>query len=104
MQDVDGNIDWSNIKERSNKFDNVTVDQLREFQSKNNDKFDYIAFRKGDIYTIFVDKKCDIAMGASGRKTLKQLEEKVEEHKKTNQAKKDVESKVKTNNSKEAAR
>ncbi|HBN05714.1 MAG TPA: hypothetical protein DD434_07995, partial [Bacteroidales bacterium] len=32
LQDVDGNINWEDIKERSNKFENVTVEQLREFQ------------------------------------------------------------------------
>lgn len=104
LQDVDGNIDWDDIKERSNKFENVTVEQLREFQSKNNDKFDYVAFRKDDGYTIFADKKCNIAIGASGRKTLKQLEAKVEEHKKISPTKKGNKEKVKTNNSKEAER
>jgi hypothetical protein len=97
LQDVDGNIDWEDIKERSNKFENVTIEQLREFQSKNNDKFDYIAFRKDDVYTIFADKKCDIAIGSSGRKTLKQIDQKVEEFKQTNPVKKNIESKVKTN-------
>ena len=84
LQDVDGNINWEDIKERSNKFENVTVEQLREFQSKNSDKYDYIAFRKDDVYTIFADKKCKIAIGDSGRKTLKQLESKVKEHKNIN--------------------
>ncbi len=104
LQDVDGNIDWEDIKERSNKFENVTVEQLREFQSKNEDKFDYIAFRKDDSYTIFADKKCDIAIGTSGRKTVKQIDQKVEEYKQTNLVKKDTETKIKTNNSKEAER
>lgn len=84
LQDVDGNINWEDIKERSNKFENVTVEQLREFQSKNSDKYDYIAFRKDDVYTIFADKKCKIAIEDSGRKTLKQLESKVKEHKNIN--------------------
>jgi len=104
LQDVDGNIDWEDIKERSNKFENVTVEQLREFQSKNEDKFDYIAFRKDDSYTIFADKKCDIAIGTSGRKTVKQIDQKVKEYKQTNLVKKDTETKIKTNNSKEAER
>lgn len=97
LQDVDGNIDWEDIKERSNRIENLSVEQLREFQNKNNDKFDYIAFRKDESYTIFVDKRCDIAIGTSGRKTLKQLGEKVEEHKKNNPAKNDTNTKVKTN-------
>ncbi len=101
LQDVDGNIDWEDIKERSDKFENITVDQLREFQNKNNDKFDYIAFRKDDVYTIFADKKCDIAIGASGRKTLKQLESKVEEHKSNNTNKTTQNNKNKGNISKE---
>lgn len=103
LQDVDGNIDWEDIKERSIKFENVTVDQLREFQNKNNDKFDYIAFRKDDVYTIFADRNCDIAIGASGRKTLKQIEAKVEDHKNINlnSASQDIKNKNNAKNSKE---
>lgn len=102
LQDVDGNIDWEDIKERSIKFENVTVDQLREFQNKNNDKFDYIAFRKDDVYTIFADTKCDISIGPSGRKTLKQIEAKVEDHKNINlnNASQDIKNKNNAKNSK----
>ncbi len=69
LQDVDGNIDWVDIKERSKKIENVTVRQLREFQHSNKDKFDYVAFRKEGKYTVFVDKACSIAIG---QKTLSQ--------------------------------
>ncbi len=100
LQDVDGNIDWEDIKERSNKIENVTVGQLREFQNKNKDKFDYIAFRKDDVYTIFADKKCDIAIGVSGRRTLKQVNSKVEEYK-SNRNKTSQNNRNKANNSKE---
>ncbi len=86
LQDVDGNIDWDNIKERSNKVENITAEQLREFQDKNKDKFDYIAFRKDDAYTIFADKKCHIAIG-TGKKTLKQLDEKVKDYRNNNLSK-----------------
>lgn len=96
LQDVDGNINWSDIKERSNKFENVTVEQLRDFQNKNNDKFDYIAFREEDTYTIFADKNnCDIDIGAFVRKTLKQIDEKVASHRNINSDNKKIESKTK---------
>lgn len=74
LQDVDGNIDWVDIKERSKKNENVTVGQLREFQNANKDKFDYVAFRKEGKYTVFVDKVCNIAIG---QKDLSQVNETV---------------------------
>lgn len=104
LQDVDGNIDWDNIKERSKKVENVTVEQLREFQDKNKDKFDYIAFRKDDAYTIFADKKCDIAIVDSGKKTLKQIESKIEEHKKNSISSTSQNVNYKAKNTKEAER
>lgn len=70
LQDVDGNIDWVDIKEHSKKIENITVGQLREFQQSNKDKFDYVAFRKEGKYTVFVDKECNIAIG---QKTLSEV-------------------------------
>lgn len=104
LQDVDGNINWDDIKEKSNKFENVTVEQLRDFQNKNSDKYDYVAFRKEGKYTVFVDKKCDIVIGPSGRKTLKQLDEKVESHRYNNSIKIENKTKNNTKEIKEAVR
>ena len=103
LQDVDGNIDWEDIKKRSNKFDNITVEQLREFQAKNKDKFDYIAFRKDDTYTIFADKKCDITIGTPGRKTVKQIDNQIHDFR-NNSAKSEKSIKNKTKNTKEDVR
>lgn len=104
LQDVDGNIDWSDIKERSNKFENVTLEQLREFQNKNSDKFDYIAFNKEGKYTIFVDKSCDIEINSPGRKTLKQVDEKIESHRNNISTKTEQKTQNKMKEAKEAAR
>lgn len=104
LQDVDGNINWDDIKEKSNKFENVTVEQLRDFQNKNSDKYDYVAFRKEGRYTVFVDKKCDIVIGSSGRKTLKQIDEKVESHRNNNSINTDNKTKSKTKETKEVVR
>lgn len=101
LQDVDGNIDWVDIKERSKKIENVTVDQLRDFQGKNKDKYDYVAFRKDDKYTVFADKECDIAIG-SEKKTLKQVQTTVNSYKDTNKNKTNEMHKIKGN--KEAER
>ncbi len=100
LQDVDGNVDWSDIKKRSNKTENITIEQLREFQSKNNDKFDYIAFRKGDQYTVFTDKECNITIG-SRQKTLAQIDETVKNSRKANSNSNETN---KTKNIKEVAR
>lgn len=106
LQDVDGNIDWYAVKERSNRFEDVTVEQLRDFQNKNNDKYDYVAFRNGNKYTVFADKKCDISIGSSGRKTLKSLEKDVESYRNNNSAAVNTGQKIKGKNKniKEAVR
>ena len=104
LQDVDGNIDWEDIKKRSDKFDNITVEQLREFQAKNKDKFDYIAFRKDDTYTIFADKECDITIDTSGRKTVKQLDNQIYDFRNNNSAKSEKSIENKTKNTKEDVR
>lgn len=80
LQEVEGNVDWNNIKDNSRKYENITEEQLKQFQGKNKDKYDYIAFKKDNIYTVFADKQSDIEIGAPGKKTRSQLEETIKNH------------------------
>lgn len=105
LQEVEGNVNWNDIKSNSKEFKSINTEQLKEFQSKNQDKYNYIAFRKGNEYTVYADNACDIGIGVAEKKTIKQVDSSIKEYRNNESTQKPEKAvKEKSKNSKEVAR
>lgn len=84
LQEVEGNTDWKDIKNSRNIYNNVTSSSLETFQKENDGMFNYIAFKNGEMYTIYVDENCNIPIEGEKRKTLADVEFSVKDYKEAN--------------------